>query len=119
MIPHILRRLLDESEFLSDHGIRSVSRIHAWQRDLEILPGVGTALIEYEPGESTTDLFGGNSNWRGPVWMPINYSLLQALTKFHRYLGPDFMVAAPTISDDEVNLRDIADAVSNLSLIHI
>ena len=113
MIPHILRRLLDESEFLSGHGIRSVSRIHAEQREPATLPGVGTALIEYEPGESETTLFGGNSNWRGPVWMPINYSILQALTKFHRYLGPNFKLHAPAISNGELNLREIANAISD------
>ena len=113
MIRHILRRLLDGNEFLSPHGIRSVSRIHAEQRELGTLPGVGTALIEYEPGESSTTIFGGNSNWRGPVWMPINYSILQALTKFHRYLGPNFKVYAPEISDGELNLQEIANAISD------
>ncbi len=113
MIRHILRRLLDENEFLSAHGIRSVSRIHAEQRELGTLPGVGTALIEYDPGESSTTMFGGNSNWRGPVWMPINYSILQALTKFHRYLGPNFKVHAHEISDDELNLQEIVNILSD------
>ena len=113
MIRHILRRLLDGTEFLSPHGIRSVSRIHAEQRELGMLPGVGTALIEYEPGESKTTIFGGNSNWRGPVWMPINYSILQALTKFHRYLGPNFKVDAPEISDGELNLQEVANMLSD------
>ncbi|MFO7962970.1 MAG: hypothetical protein R6U50_03530 [Desulfobacterales bacterium] len=113
MIPLILRRLLDEKEFLSDHGIRSVSRIHSEQRELGTLPGVGAALIEYEPGESKTYLFGGNSNWRGPVWMPINYSILQALTKFHRYLGPDFKVYVPAFSNHELNLREIVSVLSD------
>jgi hypothetical protein len=113
MIPHILRHLLDESEFLSGHGIRSVSRIHAEKQELGTLPGVGTALIEYEPGESETYLFGGNSNWRGPLWVPINYSILQALTKFHRYLGPNFEVHAPAFSDAEMNLREVVNAISD------
>jgi hypothetical protein len=113
MIPHILRRLLDENEFLSDHGIRSVSRIHAEQRELGTLPGVGTALIEYEPGESGSGLFGGNSNWRGPLWMPINYSILQALTKFYRYLGPNFKVNAPALAERELDLREIVNALSD------
>lgn len=108
MLPHILRRLLSEDEFLSRHGIRSVSRIHAQKRDLGNVPGIGQALIEYEPGESGSPLFGGNSNWRGPVWMPINYTLIQALTKFHRYLGPNFTVIAPSLSDQELNLRQVA-----------
>lgn len=113
MIPRILSRLLDEGEFLSSHGIRSVSRVHAEKRELGTLPGVGTALIDYEPGESRTYLFGGNSNWRGPIWMPINYSILQALTKFHRYLGPNFKVLAPSISDNELDLREIVNAISD------
>ncbi len=109
MLPHILRRLLSEDEFLSEHGIRSVSRIHAQKKDLGNVPGIGQALIAYEPGESQSGLFGGNSNWRGPVWMPINYSLIQALTKFHRFLGPNFTVFAPSLSDQELNLRQVAN----------
>lgn len=101
MLPHILKRVLDESEFLSDHGVRGLSRVHAERRELGTLPGVGDALIEYEPGESMSGLFGGNSNWRGPVWMPINYSLLQALGKFHRFLGPNFVVSAATVCSGE------------------
>lgn len=111
MLPHIVRRLLNEKEFLSDHGIRSVSRIHAEHRELGTLPGLGTALIEYDPGESRTSLFGGNSNWRGPVWMPINYSILQALTKFYRFLGPNFKVYAPALADNDLNLREAVNAV--------
>jgi hypothetical protein len=112
MIPHILGHLLDENEFLSGHGIRSVSRVHAEKNELGTLSGVGKALIEYEPGESKTFLLGGNSNWRGPVWIPINYSILQALTKFHRYLGPNFKIHAPSISDNELNLQEIVNAIS-------
>jgi hypothetical protein len=118
-IPHILKRLLDGNEFLSDHGIRGLSRIHTEKHPLQNLPGVGQAFIEYEPGESQSGLFGGNSNWRGPVWMPINYSILQALTKFHRYLGPNFTVAVPGMKDGELNLREvtnfIAERLINLS----
>lgn len=112
MLPHILRRLLSEEEFMSKYGVRSVSRIHARKNDLGSLPGIGQALIEYEPGESRSDLFGGNSNWRGPVWMPINYSLIQALTKFHRYLGPNFTVSVPCLGEQELNLRQVADLLA-------
>jgi hypothetical protein len=112
MLPHIIRRLLNEREFLSDHGFRSVSRIHAEQRELGTLPGLGQALIEYDPGESGIPLFGGNSNWRGPVWMPINYSVLQALTKFYRYLGPNFRVPAASPEKNEQDLREVANEVS-------
>ncbi|MDF1578288.1 MAG: hypothetical protein P1P81_07580, partial [Desulfobulbales bacterium] len=112
MIRHILRRLLDGNEFFSDHGIRGLSRIHAEKHPLHDLPGVGQAFIEYEPGESQSGLFGGNSNWRGPVWMPINYSILQALTKFYRYLGPDFTVPIPGVGEEELNLRQVANVLA-------
>lgn len=112
MIPYILKRLLDGNEFLSEHGIRGLSRIHAEKHPLQDLPGVGEAFIEYEPGESRSALFGGNSNWRGPVWIPINYSIIQALTKFYRYLGPDFKVEAPGQQGGEMNLREVADFIA-------
>jgi hypothetical protein len=76
---------------------------------LGTLPGLGTALIEYDPGESRSDLFGGNSNWRGPVWLSINYFLLRALSRFHEYLGPDFKVPLPGAKDGEVNLEQVVD----------
>ncbi len=112
MIPPLLRRLLDEAEFLSAYGIRGVSRIHMHKRQLGNLPGVGEALIEYEPGESQSDLFGGNSNWRGPVWLPINYSILQALTKFHRYLGPNFTMEVPGLKDGALNLQEVVNLIA-------
>ena len=85
MIQPMLSRLMDEGQFLSPFGVRSVSKIHATHRDLGVLPGVGMAIIEYVPGESTSALFGGNSNWRGPIWLPVNYMLIQAIEKFHRF----------------------------------
>jgi hypothetical protein len=112
MIPAILRRLLSEEEFLSPHGIRGVSRIHKHKRQLGLLPGIGEALIEYEPGESQSHLFGGNSNWRGPVWMPINYSILQALTKFHRYLGPNFTIEFPGVEGGMLNLQEVVNRIA-------
>ncbi len=112
MIPPILRRLLDETEFLSRYGIRGVSRIHLHKRELGTIPGVGEALIGYEPGESQSDLFGGNSNWRGPVWMPINYSILQALAKFHRYLGPNFTVQVPGVKEGALNLQEVVNLIA-------
>lgn len=105
MLPKILSRLLDDDEFLSDHGIRSLSRLHAHHREFDI-SGLGGNLIAYEPGESTTVLFGGNSNWRGPVWMPINYMLQRTLEKFYRYLGPNFRVAVPGIGE-RLNLAEV------------
>jgi hypothetical protein len=112
-LPHILKRLLNEEEFLSPYGIRSVSKIHATRRDLGVIPGIGTAMIEYLPGESNSGLFGGNSNWRGPVWMPTNYMLVQALEKYHRYLGDSYRVPVPCANDRELNLAQISRLISD------
>jgi hypothetical protein len=112
MLPRILERLLDEEQFLSRFGIRSVSRIHATQTHLGRIPGIGDALMEYVPGESTSPLFGGNSNWRGPVWLPTNYSLVQALEKYHRFLGPGFQVPVACKDGQRLNLAEIATLIS-------
>ncbi len=112
MLPRILNRLLDEAQFLSPFGVRGVSKIHETQKDLGYIPGIGQAMIEYVPGESTSGLFGGNSNWRGPVWMPTNYSLAQAVEKFHRFLGPDFTVQAPCLGNERINLKQIANLLA-------
>ncbi len=112
-LPRILQRLLNEGEFLSSYGIRSVSRIHAERQDLGTLPGIGRALIEYLPGESNSGLFGGNSNWRGPIWMPTNYTLIQAIEKFHRYLGDKFTVNVPCLDNKKMTLKDIAKLISD------
>jgi hypothetical protein len=112
MLPAIVRRLFDEKEFLSSHGIRSVSRIHAENRDLGFLPGIGQALIEYVPGESNSGLFGGNSNWRGPVWLPTNYILILALEKFNRFLGDGYKVNAPGLAKGELTLREVVDSLA-------
>lgn len=108
MLPAILKRLLNEDEFLSPFGIRSVSRIHATQRDLGWLPAVGRAIIEYLPGESNTRLFGGNSNWRGPMWMPVNYLLNETLLKFHQFLGDEFKVTVPCMGECEMTLHEVS-----------
>ena len=76
------------------------------------IPGIGRAMIEYVPGESNSYLFGGNSNWRGPVWLPTNYSLIQAIEKFHRFLGPEFTVAAPCLGNQRINLKQITNLLS-------
>lgn len=110
-LPPILERLLNDAEFLSPHGIRAISRVHAEQRDLGVLPGVGQTMIEYVPGESNSGLFGGNSNWRGPVWMPTNYALVQALEKFHRYLGDGYTVRLASLGRD-ITLADAAALIS-------
>ena len=112
MLPQILSHLLSEDEFLSSFGIRSVSRIHAEHRDLGVLPGIGQAMIEYVPGELNSPLFGGNSNWRGPIWMPVNFTLIQAIEKFHRFLGDNFRVAVPCLGGRELNLKEIATLIA-------
>ncbi|MDQ6604076.1 MAG: glucosidase [Chloroflexota bacterium] len=104
----LLARMLDPNEFLSDHGVRSLSRYH---RDHPYMIDVGgTAYsVRYDPGDSTSGLFGGNSNWRGPVWFPINYLLIESLQKFHHYYGDDFRIECPTGSGIFLTLREIAD----------
>jgi hypothetical protein len=112
MLPRILKRLLDEDQFLSTYGVRSLSRIHAGDNNLGWLPGIGEALIEYVPGESTSPMFGGNSNWRGPVWLPLNYSLVSSLERFHRFLGDGFTVAVPCLGGEHKTLGEIATLIA-------
>lgn len=107
-LPRILERLLNTDEFFSPYGIRSVSKIHQQHQDLGYIPGLGNTHIEYLPGESNSGLFGGNSNWRGPIWMPTNYSLIQALEKYHRFLGDGFTVPVPQLNGEVLNMRQIA-----------
>ena len=112
MLPRILNRLLNEDEFLSSYGVRSLSKLHEHYRDLGELPGIGRIGIHYAPGESESHLFGGNSNWRGPVWIPTNYALIQAIEKFHRFLGDGFKYEVPALSEKPLTLRDIATLIS-------
>jgi len=107
----LLRRMLDPNEFLSDHGVRALSRYHLEHPYVLSVDGTDH-VVGYDPGESTTGLFGGNSNWRGPVWFPINYLLIEALQKFHHYYGDDFLVEHPTGSGQRRTLWDIADDLS-------
>ncbi|MFO1392384.1 MAG: hypothetical protein U1F09_01290 [Steroidobacteraceae bacterium] len=104
----VLARMLDEQEFLSPFGLRSLSRYHRDHPLVVPLPG-GEARLDYEPAESTSGLFGGNSNWRGPVWFPFNYLALESLRHLHECFGADFTVELPTGSGVRVNLRDVAD----------
>ncbi|HKE24755.1 MAG TPA: hypothetical protein VKB88_20480 [Bryobacteraceae bacterium] len=107
----ILGRMLDENEFLSPFGIRSLSRAHAGQPF--VFSGDGSEhFVDYEPGESTTGLFGGNSNWRGPVWFPLNYLLIESLQKFYHYLGDDYKVECPTGSGTLMSLWEVAADIS-------
>jgi hypothetical protein len=104
----LLRRMLDEGEFLSDHGIRSLSRFHLDHPFVLDLGGVRNT-VDYEPGESRSGRFGGNSNWRGPVWFPINYLLIEALQKLDHYYGQEFLVEHPTGSGRSMTLDAVAD----------
>jgi hypothetical protein len=104
----LLRRMLDPAEFLSDYGVRSVSRYHR-ENPYVLHAGDSTFSVRYEPAESHSGLFGGNSNWRGPIWFPINYLLIEALQKFHHYYGDDFKVECPTHSGRFLTLAQIAD----------
>ena len=104
----ILRRMLDPDEFLSPYGIRSLSR---YPPGPSVCPRYrrGAPRVDYEPAESQTALFGGNSNWRGPIWFPINFLLIEALQKFHHYYGDDFLVESPTGSGEPRTLDEVAD----------
>jgi hypothetical protein len=108
----LLSRMLDPAQFLSDHGIRSLSRIHR-DAPLELTVGGVVQRLDYEPAESTTALFGGNSNWRGPVWFPVNYLLIEALRRLHDGLGTSFTVECPTGSGDRLSLTEVADGLSD------
>jgi hypothetical protein len=108
-LTRILERVLDEDEFLSPYGLRSLSAYHRdHPLDVELGGGV-VARLDYEPAESTSGLFGGNSNWRGPVWFPVNYLFIEALRRYHLSLGDDFTVEMPTGSGNKVTLLDVAE----------
>jgi len=107
----ILKYMLDEREFLSPYGIRGLSKLHAGQPYCLAVKGT-QHCIYYEPGESSNGVFGGNSNWRGPIWFPLNYLLIESLQKFHHYLGDDFKVESPTGSG---NMRNLGEVVGDLS----
>jgi hypothetical protein len=107
----VLRRLLDEREFLSPYGVRALSQIHREQPFVLHVDG-HQHRVDYEPGESTTQLFGGNSNWRGPIWFPVNFLLVEALQKFHHYLGDEFTVECPTGSGQMMTLTEVAGEIS-------
>jgi hypothetical protein len=110
-LERVLRYLLDETEFLSPHGIRSVSRIHA-ERPYVFEAGGATYTVDYVPGESATGLFGGNSNWRGPIWFPINYLVLEALERYFHFYGEDVTVECPVGSGCRLNLREVAQELA-------
>jgi len=107
----LFKRLLDESEFLSAYGVRALSRQHRDQP--YTFQCRGTSLtVSYQPGESESGLFGGNSNWRGPIWFPVNYLVIESLQKFHHYYGDDFKVECPTGSGQFLTIGQVAEEVS-------
>jgi hypothetical protein len=107
----ILSRMLDENEFLSPYGVRALSRYHL-EHPFQVDLGGFQATLSYEPGESRSGLFGGNSNWRGPIWFPVNYLILGGLRRFHHYLGDAFTVECPTGSGCYMTLAQVADELS-------
>jgi hypothetical protein len=110
-LTRVLRYMLDRDEFLSPYGIRALSRHHREHPYVLTVDGV-EHRVDYEPAESTTGHFGGNSNWRGPVWFPVNYLLIESLQKFHYFYGDDLKVECPTGSHRLLNLWDVAGELS-------
>lgn len=116
LVPHkrlkkILVALLDENEFLSAGGIRSLSKIH--EKPYKVVIGGKEFGLSYQPGESNSDLFGGNSNWRGPVWFPMNYLIIQALERYYTYFQEELKVELPAHSGNMVNLNTVANELRN------
>ncbi|WP_281636865.1 MGH1-like glycoside hydrolase domain-containing protein [Flavobacterium marginilacus] len=107
----ILKRMFDEKEFLSDYGVRSLSKYHK-EHPYKFKYDGGIIQVDYTPAEATGDMFGGNSNWRGPIWFPMNYLILDSLEKFHSYYGKDFKVEFPAGSGELVNLQEASKGVA-------
>jgi hypothetical protein len=106
-LERVLHYVLDESEFFSPYGVRSVSQCHRDHPFVTSLDGQSVS-VNYEPGESETYLFGGNSNWRGPIWFPINFLLVEALERYHYFYGDDFQIECPVGSGKKMNLADVS-----------
>jgi len=107
---HLLKRLLDEAEFLSDYGIRSLSKIHETPYTFSYKGNEYS--IQYEPGESSSSMFGGNSNWRGPIWLPLNYLIIHSLRKYYDYYGDSYTHEFPAGSGNKLNLKQIANELT-------
>jgi len=113
----ILEKMLDESEFFSEHGIRSLSKLHKnhpWGMEVN----GQRHEVSYWPGESKSGMFGGNSNWRGPIWLAVNFLLIESLQRFHQYYGDELQVECPTGSGEYMNLLQIAEEIQH-RIIHI
>jgi hypothetical protein len=110
-LKRVLSRMLDETEFFSPYGIRALSRYHL-DHPYEVVVNGNVNRVDYEPAESSTGVFGGNSNWRGPIWMPVNYLLIESLQKFHHYYGEDFQVPCPARSNKNADLWQVASEIS-------
>lgn len=108
----LLKRMLDETEFLSPYGVRSMSKAHL-DKPYQFWVDGSPLTVAYNPGDSDTGMFGGNSNWRGPVWFPVNFLIIESLQKFHHYYGPDFLVEHPTGSGNMLTLEQIAADLSD------
>ena len=107
----ILSRMLDETEFLSEYGIRALSKYHL-EHPYKFTTEHEVYSVKYSPGESETYMFGGNSNWRGPIWFPVNYMIIESLIKFHQFYGPEFTVEYPTGSGRLINMKQVAEELS-------
>jgi hypothetical protein len=110
-LKRVLQYMLDENEFFSPYGIRAVSRYHQDHPYTLKVDGM-EYRVDYEPAESSTGLFGGNSNWRGPIWFPVNFLLIESLQKFHFFLGDSYKVECPTGSGQVANLWQVAGEIS-------
>ena len=111
-LERVLRYVLDETEFLSPYGIRSVSRVHK-ERPYVLRADGQEHCVDYEPGESTSGIFGGNSNWRGPIWMPINFLLIEALERYHHFYGDELTVECPVGSGRKLTLKQVAQELAS------
>jgi hypothetical protein len=107
----LLRRMLNETEFLSDYGVRGISKVHE-KNPFQLVLAEGTYQVSYWPAESENHLFGGNSNWRGPLWMPLNFLIIESLQKFHHYYGDDFKVECPASSGTFITIGEVAAELS-------
>jgi len=107
----LLKRMLDETEFLSEYGIRALSKYHE-KKPYEFQLDGCKLEVKYTPAESDSGLFGGNSNWRGPIWFPVNFLIIESLQRFHHYYGDDFKIECPTNSGNFVTIKDAADEIA-------